>query len=57
MIRITGQTSHDDPGVGATRLSDRRRHYCNLMVEDGGRNMTGKLVVRPSTRAARAGQH
>jgi nitrous-oxide reductase len=32
-------------------------YYCNLMLEDGCRTMMGQLVVRPSTRAARAGLH
>ncbi len=32
-------------------------YYCNLMLEDGCRNMTGQLVVQPATGAARLNLH
>ena len=58
-LRIAKRVSPDRT-VTFEFLADRAGefpYYCNLMVEDGCRNMTGKLVVRPSTRAARAGLH
>ena len=45
-----------DHSVTFELLADRAGvypYYCNLTLEDGCRNMTGHLVVRPETRATR----
>ena len=58
-LRIAKRVSPDRT-VTFEFLADRAGEFpysCNLMIEDGCRNMTGRLVVRPSTRAARVGQH